>query len=78
MAMKPNPPEWMPSDELIQLEARVFPDGFTLRDEANAIVAMAFRIRPIEELHAGQSSELLANPEPSRVTDDHGLIPFKV
>ena len=43
MAMKPNPPEWRPSDELMQLEARVFPDGFTLRDEANAIVAMAFR-----------------------------------
>jgi hypothetical protein len=33
MAMKRNPPEWMPSDELIQLEARVFPDGFTLRDK---------------------------------------------
>ena len=70
MAMKPNPPEWQPSDELVQLEARVFPDGFTLRDEANAIVAMAFRNGPIEDLHAGASSELLSNPELSRITDD--------
>ncbi len=70
MAMKPNPPEWRPSDELVQLEASVFPDGFTLRDEANAIVAMAFRNGPIEDLHAGESSELLSNPELSRITDD--------
>jgi len=41
--MKPNPPEWRPSNELIQMEAQLFPAGFTLRDEANAIVAMAFR-----------------------------------
>jgi hypothetical protein len=70
MAMKANTPEWRPSDELKQLEARVFPDGFTLRDEANAIVAMAFRNGPIEDLHAGKSSELLSNPELSRITDD--------
>ena len=70
VAMKPNPPEWRPSDELIQMEAQLFPDGFTLRDEANAIVAMAFRNGPIEDLHAGKSSELLSNPELSRITDD--------
>ena len=70
MAIKPNPPEWMPSNELIEMEARVFPDGFTLRDEANAIVAMAFRNGPIEDLHAGKPSELLSNPELSRITDD--------
>jgi len=70
MAMKPNPPEWMPSNELIQMEAQVFPDGFTLRDEANAIVALAFRNGPIEDLHAGKSSELLSNLELSRITDD--------
>ena len=68
--MKPNPPEWMPSDELIQMEAQLFPDGFTLRDEANAITAMAFRNGPIEDLHAGKSSELLSNPELSRITDE--------
>jgi len=70
VAMKPNVPEWRPSDELIQLEAQLFPDGFTLRDEANAIVALAFRNGPIENLHAGKSSELLSNPELSRITDD--------
>lgn len=47
-----------------------FPGGFTLRDEANAIVAYAFRNGPIEDLHAGRSSELLENPELSRITDD--------
>ncbi len=70
MAMKPNPPEWMPSNELVEMEAKLFPDGFTLRDEANAIVANAFRNGPIEDLHAGTSSELLSNPELSRITDD--------
>jgi len=66
MPPKPNPPERQPSDELIQM----FPDGFTLRDEANAIVAMCFRNGPIEDLHAGMSSELLSDPELSRITDD--------
>jgi hypothetical protein len=47
-----------------------FPGGFTLRDEANAIVAYAFRNGPIEDLHAGKSSDLLENPELSRITDD--------
>ena len=70
MAVKRNLPEWTPSDEVTQMEARVFPDGFTLRDEANAIVAMAFRNGPIEDLHAGKWSELLSNPELSRITDD--------
>ena len=70
MPMKANTPEWRPSDELVQLEARVFPDGFTLRDEANAIVAMAFRNGPIEDLHAGKLSDLLSNPDLSRITDD--------
>jgi hypothetical protein len=70
MAMKSRPSEWQPSDELVQLEARVFPDGITLRDEANAIVAMAFRNGPIEDLHAGKWSELLSDPELSRITDD--------
>ena len=47
-----------------------FPGGFTLRDEANAIVACAFRNGSIEDLHAGESSELLENPDLSRITDD--------
>jgi hypothetical protein len=68
--MKPTPPEWRRSDELTQLEAQLFPNGFTLRDEANAIVALAFRNGPIEDLHAGRRSELLSDPELSRITDD--------
>ena len=49
---------------------KYFPGGFTLRDEANAIVAYAFRNGPIEDLHAGRSSELLEDPELSRITDE--------
>ena len=47
----------------------LFPDGFTLRDEANAIVAYAFRNGPIEDLHAGMPSDLLSDKELSRITD---------
>ena len=50
-------------DELFEAVRNVtepyFPGGFTLRDEANAIVAKAFRRGPIEALHAGKDSELL-------------------
>ena len=70
MPIKPNPPEWTPPKELMEMEIRQLADGFTLRDEANAIVALAFRNGPIEDLHAGESSELLENPELSRITDD--------
>ena len=34
-----------------------FPGGFSPRDEANLIVAYAFRNGPIEDLHAEASSE---------------------
>ena len=47
-----------------------FPGGFHLRDEANAIVAYAFRNGPIEDLHAGEPSELLTNKRLSRLTDE--------
>ncbi len=66
----PKVPEWRRSEELSQVESQLFPDGFTLRDEANAIVAIAFRNGPIEDLHAGKWSELLSNLELSRITDD--------
>lgn len=48
----------------------IFPGGFTIRDEANALVACAFRNGPIEDLHAGKYSELLSDPSLSRITDD--------
>lgn len=56
-------------DEPSQTNGTLFPDGFTLRDEANALVACAFRNGPIENLHAGKYSELLENKELSRITD---------
>jgi hypothetical protein len=42
---------------------------WTLREEANALTCSAFRNGHIEELHAGKYSELLENPELSRITD---------
>lgn len=43
---------------------------FTIRDEANALTAFAFRNGFIEELHAGRASPLLQEPGYSRITDD--------
>jgi hypothetical protein len=57
-------PEFPP--ELIEQH---FPGGFTLRDEANAIVARALRNGPLEDLHAGEHSELLEDDSLSRITD---------
>lgn len=48
----------------------IFPNGFTLRDEANAIAAYAIRNGPIEELHAGKRSKLLLDKELSRITQE--------
>ena len=53
----------------VELEAKTWPDGFTTRDEANALVAFAFRNGPIENLHAGDYSELLENKSLSRITN---------
>jgi len=49
---------------------KYFPDGFTIRDEANAMVAWAFRNGPLEDLHAGEYLPLLENPSLSRISDD--------
>ena len=50
---------------------RVTSEGeFTVRDEANALTAFAFRNGFLEDLHAGQSSPVLSQPGYSRVTDD--------
>ena len=56
-------------DQNSPLGADAFPGGFTRRDEANAIVAYAFRNGPIEGLHAGKYSKLLEDPSLSRITD---------
>lgn len=47
----------------------LFPPGFTRRDEANAIVAKAFRNGPLERLHCGEQSPLLEDPTLSRLTN---------
>lgn len=49
--------------------AAAYPGGFTVRDEANALTAYAFRNGPLENLHAGERSPLLDEPGLSRVTD---------
>lgn len=41
----------------------------SVREEANAIVAYAFRNGFLEDLHAGEYSELLENKKLSRITD---------
>jgi hypothetical protein len=43
---------------------------FTLRDEANALTAFAFRNGFLEDLHAGKSSPILDQPGYSRISDD--------
>src|SRR5258708_2844545 len=51
--------------------SRVTSDGeFTLRDEANALTAFAFRNGFLEDLHAGKSSPVLSQPGFSRISDD--------
>ncbi len=47
----------------------VYPGGFTIRDEANALTAYAFRNGPLEGLHAGKASPLTDDPSLSRITD---------
>jgi hypothetical protein len=56
--------------KLTEQVARQFPGGFRHRDEANAIVCIAVRNGPVENLHAGQSSPLLTDDTLSRLTDD--------
>ena len=46
-----------------------FPGGFTIRDEANALTAFAFRNGPLEDLHAGKSSPLTKDASLSRITE---------
>ena len=53
-----------------ELIEQAFPGGFTIRDEANALTAFAFRNGQLEELHAGKPSPLTSDPSLSRITDD--------
>jgi hypothetical protein len=47
--------------QLASIERVTSQDTFTVRDEANALTAYAFRNGFLEDLHAGKSSRLKAN-----------------
>lgn len=68
MKEKPLALPSFPALDPIEL-AVAFPGGFTVRDEANALTAYAYRNGPLETLHAGKQSPLLDDPELSRITD---------
>ena len=53
-----------------ELFEKAFPGGFTKRDEANAMVLYAFRNTFLEDLHAGEESELLQDNKYSRISQD--------
>lgn len=55
----------IPGEEL----QAAYPGGFTVRDEANALTAYAFRNGPLEDLHSGKTSSLLNDPSLNRITD---------
>jgi hypothetical protein len=57
-------------NDLNELIQNKYPDGFTKRDEANSIVAYAFRNTMLEDLHAGEDSELVQDDKYSRITQD--------
>ena len=57
------------TDEAQTLPLFGHPD-LTLRDEANAITAHAFRCGYLEDLHAGWWSPVLSDPSVSRISDD--------
>ena len=47
-----------------------FPGGFSIRDEADALTAHAFRNGVLEALHTGKYSPLLDDPSLSRITNE--------
>ena len=59
----------LPQVVAIDIIPSIMERSWTIREEANAITCCAFRNGYIEELHAGKHSELLENPELSRITD---------
>jgi hypothetical protein len=65
-----KPPARVLAEELSELLLGGSSSRFTLRDEANAIVAYAFRNGPIETLHTGKHSELLTDKSLSKITNE--------
>jgi hypothetical protein len=56
-------------EQLVSIARKTEPE-FTLRDEANALTAFAFRNGLLEDLHAGKPSPVLNEPGYSRITDE--------
>jgi len=59
----------IPATSAEELE-QAFPGGFSLRDEANALTAYAFRNGSLETLHSGKHSPLIEDPALSRITNE--------
>jgi hypothetical protein len=58
------------ADEQLVRITRKTEGEFTLRDEANALTAFAFRNGFLEDLHAGKPSPILNEPGYSRISDE--------
>ena len=56
--------------QLMRISRTTTQDEFTLRDEANALTAFAFRNGFLEDLHSGKSSPILSQPGYSRISDE--------
>lgn len=69
MNFDPNQLPSIPEIPPAMIEA-AFPGGFNLRDEANALVAFAFRNGMLEDLHSGKHSKLLEDASLSRISDE--------
>jgi len=67
LKLHPSP---APAGAVLPIPSEQCDESFTVRDEANALTALAFRNGFIEELHAGKHSPLLEQPGLSRITDD--------
>src|SRR2546421_11751347 len=57
-------------EQLMRISRTTTQDEFTLRDEANALTAFAFRNGFLEDLHAGKPSPILSQPGYSRISDE--------
>jgi hypothetical protein len=57
-------------EQLMQISSTTDQGEFTLRDEANALTAFAFRNGFLEDLHSGKPSPILSEPGYSRISDE--------
>ena len=66
-----SPEDVAQSGEQVMCISRTTTQGeFTLRDEANALTALAFRNGFLEDLHSGKPSPILSQPGYSRISDE--------